>query len=68
LFAPLAGTMVRFNDDLLKDPAAINVETYAGGWLFEMTGAESDTIDVQEYYNFLEAGWEKTQNMLKGHM
>ncbi len=33
-----------------------------------MTGAESDTIDAREYYNFLEAGWEKTQNLLKGHM
>jgi glycine cleavage system H protein len=68
LFAPLAGTLVQFNEELLKDPSAINVETYGGGWLFEMTGAADDTMDVQEYYNFLEAGWEKTQNMLKGHM
>jgi glycine cleavage system H protein len=68
LFAPLTGTLARFNDALLNDPAAINVDNYGGGWLFEMTGALSDTLDVQEYYNFLEAGWEKTQNMLKGHM
>ena len=68
LFAPIAGTLVRFNPDLLNDPSAINVDMYAGGWLFEMTGADAETMDVQDYYNFLEAGWEKTQNMLKGHM
>ena len=33
-----------------------------------MTGAAADTMAAQEYYDFLEAGWEKTQNMLKGHM
>src|SRR5688572_22546764 len=68
LFAPLAGTLVRFNDEVLKDPSAINVDNYGAGWLFEMTGSPAETLDVQEYYNFLEAGWEKTQNMLKGHM
>ena len=68
LFAPLAGTLERFNDELLKDPTAINVDIYGNGWLFEITGAEADTMNVQEYCNFLESGWEKTQNMLKGHM
>ncbi len=68
LFAPIAGTLVRFNADVLNDPSAINVDMYGAGWLFEMSGTDADTLDVQEYYNFLEAGWEKTQNMLKGHM
>ena len=68
LFAPLAGTIVRFNADLLKDPSGINVDNYGIGWLFEMHGSEADTLAVQEYHDFLAAGWEKTQNMLKGHM
>jgi glycine cleavage system H protein len=68
LFAPIAGTLVRFNDELLNDPSAINVDMYGNGWLFEMEGSDEETMQVQEYYNFLEAGWEKTQNMLKGHM
>lgn len=68
LFAPLVGTLVRFNADLLNDPTGINVDNYGAGWLFEMSGAEADSMSVQEYYNFLEANWEKTQNMLKGHM
>lgn len=68
LFAPIAGTLVQFNAGVLNDPSAINVDMYGNGWLFEMTGADDETMDVQEYYNFLESGWEKTQNMLKGHM
>ncbi len=68
LFAPIAGTVVRFNADVLNDPSAINVDMYGNGWLFEMTGSDAETMSVEEYYNFLESGWEKTQNMLKGHM
>ena len=68
LFTPMAGMLTRFNADLLNDPSAINVDMYGNGWLFEMTGAAADTLSVQEYHDFLAAGWEKTQNMLKGHM
>jgi glycine cleavage system H protein len=68
LFAPIAGTLVRFNAEVLNDPSAINVDMYGAGWLFEMTDADLGTLSAQEYYEFLEAGWEKTQNMLKGHM
>jgi len=69
LFAPIAGTLARFNADLLNDPSAINVDMYGNGWLFEMTTiSEAETLNVEEYVAFLEAGWEKTQNMLKGHM
>jgi glycine cleavage system H protein len=68
LFAPIAGTLLRFNAELLNDPTAINVDNYGAGWLFEMAGPETDTLSVQEYNDFLDANWEKTQNMLKGHM
>jgi glycine cleavage system H protein len=68
LFAPIAGTLTQFNAELLNDPSAINVDNHGNGWLFEMTGSDADTLSVQEYHDFLAAGWEKTQNMLKGHM
>jgi len=68
LFAPMGGTIVRFNQELLKDPSAINVDTYGAGWLFEMTGPIDDTLTAQEYHDFLSANWENTQRMLKGHM
>jgi glycine cleavage system H protein len=68
LFAPMAGTVVQFNQELLRDPSAINVDTYGPGWLFDMDGDASATMTVAEYYQFLEAGWETTQRILKGHM
>jgi glycine cleavage system H protein len=68
LFAPAAGTLVQFNEEVLKDPSAINVDTYGAGWLFEMDAPTAETMEVEEYYRFLDANWEKTQNLLKGHM
>jgi glycine cleavage system H protein len=68
LFAPIAGTLVVFNEEVLKDPAAINVDNYGAGWLFEMRGDAVGTMSVDEYYKFLDAGWENTQRLLKGHM
>src|SRR5215510_7901909 len=52
LFAPIAGTLVEFNGELLKDPTAINVENYGAGWLFEMSGDVGDTMTVDQYYKF----------------
>jgi glycine cleavage system H protein len=68
LFAPIAGTLVQFNRELLKDPTPINVDNYGAGWLFEMTGPGEGIMNVEEYYQFLDQNWEKTQKMLKGHM
>jgi glycine cleavage system H protein len=68
LFAPIAGKLLAFNVELLKDPSAINVDNYGAGWLFEMEGDAAGTMTVAEYYAFLEAGWENTQRLLKGHM
>jgi glycine cleavage system H protein len=68
LFAPSAGTLVTFNQELLKDPSPINLDNYGAGWLFEMDGAGSAALSVNEYHDFLAANWEKTQRLLKGHM
>src|SRR5438477_4787360 len=68
LFAPTSGTLLTFNSELLKDPSGINVDNYGTGWLFEIEGDNGVTVNVTEYYGFLEANWEKTQRMLKGHM
>jgi len=66
LFAPIAGTLALFNDDLLQDPSAINLDNYGAGWLFEMDGSDDKTFDVDEYYRFLDDNWENTQRILKG--
>jgi glycine cleavage system H protein len=66
LFAPMAGILVTFNADLLKDPSAINVDKYGAGWLFEMAGDAGIVQDVAAYHAFLTANWEKTQALIKG--
>ena len=66
LFAPLAGTLREFNKELLKDPSGINVDGYGGGWLFELDATPANLMDVDQYHQFLDANWEKTQRHIKG--
>jgi glycine cleavage system H protein len=68
LFAPFAGTLVQFNQELLRDPSAINVDTYGPGWLFDMEADAGAAMTVAEYHQYLDAGWETTQRILKGHV
>jgi glycine cleavage system H protein len=68
LFAPISGTIVAFNRELLNDPTPINLDNYGAGWLFEMTGDAGATLTVEEYHQYLDANWEKTQRMIKGHI
>ncbi|MFO0938247.1 MAG: glycine cleavage system protein H [Gemmataceae bacterium] len=65
LYAPLAGRIECFNQALLSDPSAINVDGYGDGWLFEMTAEPIATMDVTEYHAYLTANWEVTQRIIK---
>ena len=66
LYAPLAGTITVFNKELLKDPSGINVDGYGEGWLFEMDADASSLLSAEQYHQFLDEGWEKTQRYIKG--
>jgi glycine cleavage system H protein len=66
LYAPIAGTVVAINDELLNDPTPINLDNYGAGWLFEMEGDTGVTKNVAEYHEYLAANWENTQRLLKG--
>jgi glycine cleavage system H protein len=68
LFAPLAGRLLRFNDELLQDPTPINTDTYGAGWLFELAADADAALSVAQYYQYLDANWENTQRLLKGHV
>ena len=68
LYAPIAGTVVRLNDQLLQDPSTINVDKYGNGWLFEMTGVGDNLINVDEYITHLNGVWEVTQRTIKGQL
>ena len=68
LYAPVAGDLLEFNEALLDDPSAINVDKYGTGWLFEMKLGESDLLTVDEYLEHLEGVWEITQRTIKGQL
>lgn len=68
LFAPLAGTLVRFNEELLADPTSINVDTYGPGWLFEMETPGETLLSPAAYLEHLANVWEVTQRTIKGQM
>ena len=67
LFAPLAGTLTAFNEALLADPSAINVDSYGAGWLFDLEGKDPGLLMAAAgYHQYLADNWEKTQRLIKG--
>ena len=68
LFAPLAGQLLRFNQELLSDPSAINVDTYGAGWLFDMDAPGEALLSPTAYLEHLAGVWEVTQRTIKGQM
>jgi glycine cleavage system H protein len=67
LYAPCDGRIVLFNDKLLNDPSLINTDNYEGGWLYEFE-TSAEMLSPAQYVELLAAGWEKTQQMIKGQM
>jgi glycine cleavage system H protein len=67
LYAPCDGRMLQFNEKLLNDPSAINVDNYGEGWLFSFE-PQGELLSPEKYVELLESGWEATQRMIKGQM
>ena len=68
LYAPIDGQLSSFNDQLMDDPSAINVDKYERGWLFEMQGDHSELISPSQYVELLDEVWDKTQRTIKGQL
>jgi glycine cleavage system H protein len=68
LYAPLAGRLLQFNQELLSDPSSINVDTYGAGWLFTMQASGAPLLSPPEYIEHLASVWEVTQRTIKGQM
>lgn len=68
LYSPVAGQLVRFNPALLKDPSAINVDTYGTGWLFDMAGPVAGLLTADEYLEHLAEAWKVAERTIKGQM
>ena len=67
LYAPAAGRVLEFNEELLNDPSAINLDNYGAGWLFEFI-SDAEFLEPKAYRELLEQGWEATQRMIKGQL
>jgi len=68
LYAPIAGRLVRFNEELLSDPSAINLDKYGAGWLFEIAGPGDTLLGPPTYLEHLAGVWEIAQRTIKGQM
>jgi glycine cleavage system H protein len=68
LFSPTSGELVRFNEELLSDPSAINVDKYGNGWLFEMETKGQELLTAPQYIDHLEGVWDVTQRTIKGQL
>lgn len=68
LYSPIGGQLTQFNQDLLSDPSAINVDKYNSGWLFEIAGDGQSLLSPPQYLEHLAAVWEVTQRTIKGQM
>ena len=68
LYAPVAGRLLRFNEELLSDPSAINLDKYGAGWLFEIVGPGETLLAPPGYIEHLTGVWEIAQRTIKGQM
>ena len=68
LYAPVAGTLVEFNQELLTDPSGINVDKYGRGWLFAIQSSGESLLTADEYLVHLEAAWKVAERTIKGQM
>ena len=66
LYAPMAGRLTRFNDELLGDPSGINVDTYGLGWLFHVAGDGSMLLMPEDYLVHLAGSWKIAEKTIKG--
>jgi glycine cleavage system H protein len=54
LFTPIGGEVVEINPELEGDPALVNREPFAGGWMFKVrvadaSGASNDLLSPADY-------------------
>ena len=68
LYAPVAGRLTEFNENLLSDPSMINVDLYGEGWLCAMQEVGDTLLSVEEYLLHLEAAWKVAERTIKGQM
>ena len=60
IYAPISGTILEINEQLIDDPGLINSDPYGEGWLFTMKinneGELGELLSAEEYENLEEEG------------
>jgi len=56
LYSPATGEVVEVNQAVIDDPALVNGEPFAGGWLFKVRVEATDALLDAEAYDKLIAG------------
>ncbi|RKT85530.1 glycine cleavage system H protein [Saccharopolyspora antimicrobica] len=55
LFAPVTGEVVAVNESVVEDPALVNAEPFAGGWLLEVRATGTGAVlTAQQYAELIE--------------
>lgn len=68
LYAPLAGQLVEFNQELLSDPSGVNIDTYGQGWLFSMRAEGTTLLSAADYVAHLAQAWAVAERTIKGQI
>ncbi len=72
LYSPVRANLLRFNDELMEDPSAINTDKHERGWLFETDHQAQEEaqqlLSPEAYLELLVTVWEKTQRTIKGQL
>jgi glycine cleavage system H protein len=66
LYSPMTGRLREINAAVLKDPSAINVDTYSQGWLLAIDGPGQELLSIDDYLEHLESAWQVAQRTIKG--
>ncbi len=66
LYAPIAGSLTRFNEALLSDPSTINLDNYGDGWLFEIEGPDNELLSPEAYLQHVKSVWKVAQKTIRG--
>lgn len=66
LYAPLAGTVVELNPQVVAMPGELNCDPYESAWLLALRGRDTNSLSPEEYLAHLEACWPLAQRLLKG--
>jgi glycine cleavage system H protein len=65
LYAPLAGSVVQTNAEVVARPKLINSNLYDDGWLISVVADRPELLSPEKYVSHLETCWPLAQRLLK---